>query len=65
MLSNCRGNLTSLLSSAVDLELECDALDQVQTLTDLYAPAIDARVGADPSIQIEEPTGQTFNTCDR
>ena len=50
---------------AVDLELECAALDQVQTLTDLCAPAIDARVGADPSIQIEEPTGQTFNTCDR
>jgi hypothetical protein len=48
---------------AVDIELDCAGLQAVQKLTDLCGPAIDERVTADPSIQIEEATGVTFNSC--
>ncbi|RYZ60090.1 MAG: hypothetical protein EOP07_01920 [Proteobacteria bacterium] len=48
---------------AVDIELACDALESVQNITDICQPAIAARVDADPSIQIEELTGETFNSC--
>jgi len=48
---------------AVDLELDCSALTQVQNLADLCSPAIEERVSADPGIAIEEATGESFNTC--
>lgn len=48
---------------AVDIELDCAGLQAVQKLADLCGPAIDERVQADPSIQIEEATGVTFNSC--
>jgi len=50
---------------AVDIELDCAGLEAVQKLADLCGPAIDERVTADPSIQVEEPTGLTFNSCTR
>lgn len=53
----------SLTVPAVDIELECAALDAVESIADICGPAIDARVTADPSIVIEEPTGKKFNTC--
>lgn len=48
---------------AVDIELDCAALAQVETIAALCSPVIEERVTADPTIQIEEPTGETFNTC--
>jgi hypothetical protein len=48
---------------AVDLELDCSALEQVQNLADLCGPAIEERFSADPALAIEEATGKTFNTC--
>lgn len=48
---------------AVDIELSCEALDAVEGIADICGPAIDARVDADPSIVIEELTGETFNSC--
>lgn len=48
---------------AVDIELDCAGLQAVQKLADLCGPVIDERVTADPSIQIEEKTGATFNSC--
>ncbi len=48
---------------AVDIELSCAALDSVQSVADICAPAIDERIEADPSIQIVELTGHTFNSC--
>lgn len=48
---------------AVDIELDCAGLQAVQSLADLCGPAIEERVTADPSIQIEEKTGATFNSC--
>ncbi|MES2743871.1 MAG: hypothetical protein V4655_00530 [Bdellovibrionota bacterium] len=48
---------------AVDIELSCEALNSVDSIADLCAPAIDARVDADPSIVFEELTGATYNSC--
>ncbi|MBC7658439.1 MAG: hypothetical protein H7249_01895 [Chitinophagaceae bacterium] len=48
---------------AVDIELECSALDAITTLAQLCEPAIDARLAADPSIETTELTGKTFNSC--
>jgi hypothetical protein len=48
---------------AVDIELDCNGLNAVQSLADLCGPVIDERLAADPSLQIEEPTGATFNSC--
>jgi hypothetical protein len=48
---------------AVDIELDCAGLNAVQSLADLCGPVIDERLTADPSIQIEEKTGATFNSC--
>jgi len=50
---------------AVDIELDCAGLEAVQKLADLCGPAIDERVTADPSIQVEEATGVIFNSCSR
>jgi hypothetical protein len=47
----------------VDIELSCDALDNVQSIADICEPAIAERVDADPGIQNEELTGETFNSC--
>lgn len=48
---------------AVDIELDCSALNEVESIAEICGPAIDARVEADPSIVIEEVTGKTFNSC--
>ncbi|MCX6131312.1 MAG: hypothetical protein NTX25_19910 [Proteobacteria bacterium] len=48
---------------AVDLELTCDALAQVEKLSDLCGPAIEERIKADPSIQVTEATGESFSSC--
>lgn len=48
---------------AVDIELTCAALESVQSVADLCAPAIEERLDSDPGIQIVETTGQTFNSC--
>lgn len=48
---------------AVDIELDCAGLQAVTKLADLCGPVIDERVKADPSIQIAEATGITFNSC--
>lgn len=48
---------------AVDIELGCEALSQVESIAELCGAEIDARVEADPDILIEELTGKTFNSC--
>jgi len=48
---------------AVDMELDCAALDQVQKLSDLCGPIIEERLAADPGIEVVEPTGKIFNSC--
>jgi hypothetical protein len=48
---------------AVDVELSCDALNQVASLAELCTPAIEERIQDDPSIMQEQRTGRTFNTC--
>ncbi len=49
---------------AVDIELSCDELTQINNLADFCAPHIDARVQADPGIVLSEPTGAKQNVCD-
>ena len=48
---------------AVDIELSCEALAKVQSISEFCGPAINERLQADPSIQIEELTGRTFDSC--
>lgn len=48
---------------AVDIELDCDALAKVSSLTELCSPAIDQHLASDPAIQQIEATGNTFDSC--
>ena len=52
-----------ITTSAVDMELDCAALEAVENIAALCTPAIEERVKADPSVQVEEATGQKYNTC--
>ena len=52
-----------LTISAVDIELSCEALQEVQSLAQLCSPAIEDRLSEDPNVLREEKTGRTFNSC--
>lgn len=48
---------------AVDIELTCEQLEQIQDLNEYCTPKIEERVQQDPGIVLSEKTGETYNTC--
>lgn len=48
---------------AVDIELSCADVQQVDSIANLCGPAITERLTDDPSIIRETRTGRMFNTC--
>ncbi len=48
---------------SVDIELDCAALSTVDSLAAFCGPLIEERLKADPSLQIEEATGMSLNSC--
>jgi hypothetical protein len=48
---------------AVDVELTCEQLEQIQDLNEFCTPKIDERVQQDPGIVLSEKTGEIYNTC--
>ena len=48
---------------AVDVELTCAELEEIQNFTEFCTPIIDERVEQDQGIMLEEKTGEVYNTC--
>jgi hypothetical protein len=48
---------------AVDVELNCQELAAITSLSDFCAPIVEARADADDSIAVVEETKDTYNTC--
>jgi hypothetical protein len=48
---------------AVDVELTCAELEEIQNFTDFCTPIIDERVEQDQGIMLTEKTGEVYNTC--
>jgi hypothetical protein len=48
---------------AVDLEITCDELNPIESISDYCVPIIEARIQVDQSIVTEVPTGEIYDGC--